>query len=100
MPKVQRNVQQGLEMLYPRNPAAGFFFTHAGETHHDQTIADRALMSCRAVKTTDMSSALPSNRISFKTITVLNVGTENLLVRKNPNRLHVIGIKRKRPLVI
>jgi ABC-type branched-subunit amino acid transport system ATPase component len=47
-----------------------------------------------------LRAALTGNGVGFKAVAVLDVGAQNLLVGKNADRLHIVGIERERALVI
>ena len=79
-------------MLDERTEAFGFFARHLRERHHDEPVADLALVGRSSIKTADVASALAGDGVGFKAVTVLDVGAQNLLVRKNPYSLHVVGI--------
>ena len=88
------------KMLNLGNKAGGFLLGHLHETHHYQPVADLALVSGRAVETAHSASAPACDRVGFKTVSVLHVGSVNFLVLDYSHRLHVVRIERERTFVI
>lgn len=89
-----------LEVLDARLPTLGFLRREKPERHHNQAVADLALMSRSAIETADMSAALAFNGVSLKAVAILDIRTENLLVGKDADGFHIIGVKRKGTFII
>src|SRR5574344_4458 len=89
-----------LEMLDLRDPALRLFGRHPRKAHHDQPVADLALVGGRAVEAADVAAALADDGVDLEAVAVLDVRAEDLLVGNEPHRLHVVRIQRQRSLVV
>ena len=87
-------------MFDERRPALGLFGRHLGESHYDEPIAYLALVRRRTVETADVAAALSGYGVGLETVAVLDVGDKNLLVGDEPDCFHIVGVERKRALVI